>query len=129
MAIGVITPVNLSSADAESYALSMALARGVVYRNVLTAMGSAPETRTVAWGDNSAVVGVATSSQSPSGLRHIMRRIKHIQEQCGAEGEFEARHVPDKENAVDFFSKYVTGKKAAQSVRYLSNSSAQAPVA
>ena len=119
-AVGTIGAVNLSSADAESYALSMALARGTVYRNVLTSMGSAPATPTTAWGDNSAVVGIADNSQSASGLRHIMRRVKHVQ-QLVSSGDFTSRHVSDKHNMVDFFGKYVSGRKAQQSTAYLMN--------
>ena len=40
--IGTIGLTNLSSSDAESYSLSMALARGVVYQNVLVFFGAAP---------------------------------------------------------------------------------------
>jgi len=119
--VGTITPVNLSSSDAESYALSMALARGTVYRNVLTELGSVPTAETVAWGDNSAVDGVANNMQSPTGLRHIMRRVKHVQSLVSQEGGFKSRHVTDPNNVVDFFGKYVSGKKAAQSVNYLAN--------
>ena len=123
-ATGTITPVNLSSADAESYALSMALARGTLYRNVLTSMGSAPATSTTVWGDNSAVVGIADNSQSASGMRHIMRRIKHVQELVST-GDFTSRHVADKHNVVDFFGKYVSGRKAEQSTAYLMNKGMQ----
>ena len=125
-ALGTISLTNLSSSDAESYSLSMALARGVVYRNVLTFLGAAPAGRTAAWGDNSAVVGVAGNSQSPSGLRHIMRRVKHIQEMT--EEAFDSRHVDDKNNMIDFYGKYVSGKKAAMSVTYLANRRLAAPV-
>ena len=89
----------------------------MVYRHVLVFMGAAQVGRTVVWGDNSAVVGVAGNSQSPSQMRHVLRRIKHIQELT--EEHFEQRHVDDKNNVIDFFGKYVSGKKAAQSVRYL----------
>ena len=34
---------------------------------------------------------------------------------------FDSRHVDDKNNVVDFFGKYVSGKKAQQSVDYLAN--------
>lgn len=119
-AIGTIGAVNLSSSDAESYSLSMAWARGVVYRNVLTAMGAAPTGPTLTWGDNSATDGVANDVQSPKGLRHIMRRVKHVQEQVKA-GHFASKHVDDKNNVVDFFGKYVSGKKAAASAAYLMN--------
>ena len=115
--IGTIGLTNLSSSDAESYSLSMALARGVVYQNVLVFFGAAPTGRTAAWGDNSAVVGIAANSQSPTGMRHVLRRIKHVQELT--EERFDSRHVDDKNNVIDFFGKYVSGKKAAQSVRYL----------
>jgi len=124
-AVGTIALTNLSSSDAESYSLSMALARGVVYNAVLTFLGDAPQGRTVAWGDNSAVVGIADNSQSPAGLRHIMRRIKHIQEMMTE--AFESRHVDDKNNVIDFYGKYVSGKKAALSVAYLANRRSQAP--
>ena len=115
--VGVISLTNLSSSDAESYSLSMALARGVVYQNVLVFFGAAHVGRTVVWGDNSAVVGLAANSQSPSGMRHVLRRIKHIQELT--EERFDSRHVDDKNNVIDFFGKYVSGKKAALSVAYL----------
>ena len=120
----MVTPNQVAWSD-ESYALSLALARGVVYRNVLTEMGAAPTEATVAWGDNSAVDGVASNVQSPSGLRHIMRRIKHVQEQMSKEGGFASRHVSDKDNVIDFFGKYVSGKKAAQSANYLMNKKMQ----
>ena len=94
-------------------------------RHVLVFMGAAPVGRTVVWGDNSAVVGVAGNSQSPSQMRHVLRRIKHIQELT--EEHFEQRHVDDKNNVIDFYGKYVSGKKAAQSVMYISNRQMQAP--
>ena len=51
-----------------------------------------------------------------------MRRIKHVQEQMSKEGGFASRHVSDKDNVViDFFGKYVSGKKATQSANYLMN--------
>ena len=81
----------------------------------------------MAWGDNSAVVGVASNSQSAGGMRHIMRRIKHIQEMV--KHAFEPRHVGDKDNVIDFYGKYVSGKKATASVAYLANRRMEAPVA
>ena len=50
---------------------------------------------------------------------------KHIQELT--EDHFEQRHVDDKNDVIDFYGKYVLGKKAAQSVMYLSNRQMQAP--
>ena len=36
-------------------------------------------------------------------------------------GDFTSRHVSDKQNVVDFFGKYVSGRKAQQSTAYLMN--------
>ena len=60
------------------------------------------------------------------GMRHIMRRIKHVQEQVA--GTFESRHVDDRNNVIDVYCKYVSGKKAAMSVTYLANRRLAAPV-
>ena len=57
-------------------------------------------------------------------MRHIMRRIKHVQELVST-GDFTSRHVADKHNVVDFFGKYVSGRKAEQSTAYLMNKGMQ----
>ena len=124
--IHTVPEVSLSSTHAEAYAQSAAQSKGIYFQNILTEFSAAPQLPTRLWGDNSAVVGVTSNTQSPNNLRHVMRRIKFSQEQERS-GKFRNLKVHTDHNVVDYFGKCVTYVKARKSAQYLMNTANEVP--
>jgi hypothetical protein len=83
-------------------------------------MGIALEGPTIIRSDNAANVRVANDPNAAVRLKHALRRYATLQGHVAA-GEVKIVHVPDKFNAADFLTKWVSAKKVKESVAYTSN--------
>ena len=110
----------LSSAEAESYALSWALARSMYALQVLISYGVTVPWRVVSLGDNSATVDLAAADASVKAARHFMRRVAFNQDACDKEtGMFASVKVPTEKNPVDYMGKMVVKAKTEASMKWV----------
>ncbi len=66
----------------------------------------------------------SNNAKSAGRLKHALRRFAVLQRRI-KDGEVKVEHVPDKHNAADFLTKWVSAKKVKQSVAYVSNVAAK----
>ena len=89
-------------------------------RDVLTAMGDAPEGPTFVGSDNLANVLVGSTWGTARTSRHFIRTYFTIIQRVTA-GEIEIGHVKDAENPSDFLTKWTGQAKLSQSLEFLTN--------
>ena len=119
----------VSSAEAEAYAQSVAVARGVVAAHVVAALGGSVPIKIPLLGDNSAAVETASGEASMGQMRHIARRIAFTKEQCGPDGLLRSIKVPTEENPADMLGKLVPAEKVARSMAWMAGRKRQPSVA
>jgi hypothetical protein len=112
-------PVN-SSAEGEGITTSKCAELVIPVQEAARAMGIAIEGPTIIRSDNAANVRVANDPNAAVRLKHALRRYATLQGHVAA-GEVKIVHVPDKFNAADFLTKWVSAKKVKESVAYTSN--------
>ena len=114
-------PVN-SSAEGEGTTSTSKCAELVMFpvQEAARAMGIALGGPTIIRSDNAANVRVANDPNAAVRLKHALRRYATLQGHAAA-GEVKIVHVPDKFNAADFLTKWVSAKKLKESVAYTSN--------
>jgi len=114
-------PVN-SSAEGEGITTSKCAELVIPVQEAARAMGIALEGPTIIRSDNAANVRVANDPNAAIRLKHALRRFATLQGRVAA-GEVKNKivHVPDKFNAADFLTKWVSAKKVKESVAYTSN--------
>jgi hypothetical protein len=114
-----IPGVPISSAEAEIWAQSWSLARGLYVLGVLRALGMIVPARVPHMGDNSTAVDLAADNASATDARHILRRIAFSQELCDADdGAFAPVKVGTDDNASDFMGKLVAKEKILRSLNW-----------
>ena len=74
--------------------------------------------------DNLSSVRVANDPKAAGRLRHALRRFATLQQRVARE-EVKVIHIPDKFNAADFLTKWVSVKKLKESIAYTSNEAAK----
>ena len=112
-------PVN-SSAEGEGITTSKCAELVIPVQEAARAMGIALGGPTIIRSDNAANVRVANDPNAAVRLKHALRRYATLQGHVAA-GEVKIVHVPDKFNAADFLTKWVSAKKVKESVAYTSN--------
>ena len=74
--------------------------------------------------DNLSSVRVANDPKAAGRLRHALRRFATLQQRVARE-EVQVIHIPDRFNAADFLTKWVSVKKLKESIAYTSNEAAK----
>ena len=110
----------LSSAEAETYAFSWAIARGTYATNALIAYGIDVPDKICALGDNSATLDMAARDATVTNARHFHRRVAFNQDACDPEsGMFSPIKVHTDKNPVDYMGKLVSRDKIASSLNWV----------
>ena len=126
----------MSSCQAELWAASWALARGVYVLGVIVALGGTVKDkvqvresdRVPILGDNSMAVDLVAGDASAKAMRHTLRRIAFAQECASADGDFISLKVPDEDNPTDCMGKLVSKDKVNMSMRWLMGKHHQPPI-
>ena len=109
----------MSSAEAEIWAQSWSIARGLYVIGVLRALGIVVPQQVMHMGNNSTAVDLAADNASTTNVRHILRRIAFSKELCdAADGSFMPIKVGTDENASDFMGKVVPKEKILRSLNW-----------
>ena len=110
----------LSSAEAETYAFSWAVARSTFALGALASLGVAMPDKVCALGDNSATMDMAAKDATVTNARHFQRRVAFNQDACDEEtGMFVPIKVPTAKNPVDYMGKLVPRDKIEGSLNWL----------
>ena len=118
----------LSSAEAETYAFSWAVARSTFALGALASLGVAMPDKVCALGDNSATMDMAAKDASVTNARHFQRRVAFNQDACDEEtGMFVPIKVPTAQNPVDYMGKLVPKDKIEGSLKWLMGKHRQPP--
>ena len=107
-----------SSAEGEGITTSKCAEIVEHVREAARGMGILPSEPTVILSDNASSVRVANSPKSAGRLRHALRRFAVLQRRI-QEGEVQVKHVPDKDNAADFLTKWVPAAKLRRCLSYV----------
>ena len=122
-----IHSTQLSSNEAETWALASAEAAGIPIINLLTEWGKPPQGPTTMRVDNTITAQQAGEECNAKGSRHYMRRIAYAQG-LEAEGVYKTEHVKDAHMASDFLGKWVPNTKYVDSRTHVLNLKAQVPM-
>jgi len=118
----------LSSIESEMYSKSVTICRGKGHKAVLTEIDMPQDSKTMIWGDNATVVGLANEDKASGKVRHFARRIAFVQDECDEkDGTFASAHCRSEENVANALGKMVTYAELEASNNYLMNSANEVP--
>ena len=96
--------VALSTAEAEYIALSSAVQEIIWLRQLISELGSAPQTPTVIYEDNQAAIAMTKNPQFHGRAKHINIKHHFVREQV-AKGNVQLQYCPTSEMTADILTK------------------------